>query len=249
MKQDFLDLSGKTAVITGASRGIGAATANLFAQAGANLVLLASQESEHLARVKEETSRASRVITSVCHAESIDEIKTTYNLIYKEFGSIDVLVNNAGILEDALVGMIQPEMVRKVFEINTFSQIYHLQYASRLMKRGGSIINVSSIVGRLGNKGQVVYSGSKAALIGVTFSAAKELAERQIRVNAVAPGLIETDMTKSLPQDKFKDLIDSIQMGRAGTPQDVAKLILFLASDFSQYITGQVIGIDGGLLI
>ncbi len=149
------------------------------------------------------------------------------------------------------VGMVSTKQVERTFACNSFSVIYCCQYASRLMQRsgGGSIINLSSIIGRVGNQGQAVYGGSKAAVIGITQSLAKELANVQIRVNAVAPGFIETPMTEKLPADKYQQRLDSIGMGRIGTATDVANSILFLASDMSTYVTGQVLGVDGGMLI
>jgi 3-oxoacyl-[acyl-carrier protein] reductase len=142
-------------------------------------------------------------------------------------------------------------MVNRTFEINTFGAIHHLQGAARLMKRkgSGSIINLTSIVGVNGNLGQIVYSSSKAALVGLTRSASKELAPAGIRVNAVAPGFIDTDMTQALPEDKYADRMSSIAMGRIGTPEDVARVIAFLADEDAAYVTGQIIGVDGGMLI
>jgi 3-oxoacyl-[acyl-carrier protein] reductase len=162
-----------------------------------------------------------------------------------------VLVNNAGILQDALLGMIPDAMIRQTIDVNTVGPIYHVQEASRLMARNksGSIINVTSIIGRFGNEGQAVYGASKAALIGLTLSAAKELARHNIRVNAVAPGFINTDMVKQLTEQKYGERMKSIKMGRIGEPEDVANAILFLASDLSSYVTGQVLGVDGGMLI
>jgi 3-oxoacyl-[acyl-carrier protein] reductase len=138
-----------------------------------------------------------------------------------------------------------------VLAVNTLGPLFHLQEASRLMSRknSGSIINLTSIIGRFGNAGQAAYASSKAAVIGLTLSAAKELAPKGIRVNAVAPGFIETDMTSQLSPEKRSALLGSIKMGRAGSPEDVARAILFLASDLSGYVTGQVIGVDGGMLV
>ena len=164
---------------------------------------------------------------------------------------LDILVNNAGILRDKLIGMISDAEIEELFDVNVIGLIKITQLAARLMTRrkSGSIINVSSIVGRRGNSGQTVYSATKSAVIGVTFSAAKELAPMNIRVNAVAPGLIQTSMIDAIPEDKRKSLESQIAMGRIGSAQDVADTILFLASDLSSYVTGQVIGVDGGLVI
>jgi len=160
-------------------------------------------------------------------------------------------VANAGVLDDALIGMVTTDQIKRVFETNTYGVLYCAQYASRLMARNksGSIINVASIIGTNGNVGQAVYGGSKAAVIGITHSLAKELAPSNIRVNAIAPGFIDTEMARSIPPEKFQERINSIKMGRIGSPDEVAKVILFLASDLASYVTGQTIGVDGGMLI
>ena len=147
--------------------------------------------------------------------------------------------------------MVTPTQVERTFASNSFSVLYCSQYAARMMQRagGGSIINLSSIIGRVGNAGQAVYGGSKAAVIGMTQSLAKELAPQQIRVNAIAPGFIDTDMAHSLPEEKFQQRLQSIAMGRIGAADEVANVALFLASGLSSYVTGQVIGVDGGMLI
>lgn len=174
-----------------------------------------------------------------------------YKEIFKRFKRLDVLVNNAGILEHALLGMIPAVMARTVLNVNTLGPLLHMQEAARLMSRhqSGSIINLTSIVGRFGMEGESVYAASKAAVIGMTMAAAKELAPKNIRVNAVAPGFIDTDMTRQLPADKFADRLKSVKMNRIGRPEDIANVILFLASDSSSYVTGQVIGVDGGMLV
>lgn len=245
-------LQGKQVLITGASRGIGAAMARLFASHGATLYLN-STNSEAI----ESLVRDIRTEFDVeCHSLAFnvgvaDEVKTGFQSLFKLTKTLDVLVNNAGILDDALLGMVTAEQIQKTFSTNTFSVIYCSQYASRMMQRagGGAIINLSSIIGCVGNQGQAVYGGSKAAVIGITQSLAKELAEKQIRVNAIAPGFIDTPMTQQLPKDKYQQRIDSIAMGHIGRPEDVANAALFLASDMAKYVTGQVLGVDGGMLI
>jgi len=186
-----------------------------------------------------------------CDASRSDEVEAAYQSVFRRFRRLDVLVNNAGVLADALLGMISPADVERIVATNLFGSIYHLQAASRLMRRGrsGSIVNMASIVGVTGNAGQAVYSSSKAAVVGLTRSAAKELAPLGIRVNAVAPGFIDTDMTRALPEAVFEERAASIKMGRVGRPEDVAGTVLYLASDLSAYVTGQVIGVDGGMLI
>lgn len=246
-------LKGKIAFITGSTRGIGWATACEFAANGATVILNGHTDAGRVEqRVSEIRERFGTPCVGMCSdASQPASVKNCYAEIFRQFRRLDVLVNNAGILQDALLGMISETAVRTTLEINTMGPIYHLQEASRLMARNGSgsIINVSSIIGRFGNEGQTVYGASKAALIGLTLSAAKELAPKTIRVNAVAPGFIKTDMTRQLPEAKFDERMNSIKMGRIGEPQDVANAILFLASDLSSYITGQVLGVDGGMLI
>lgn len=245
-------LSNRVALITGAARGIGRATALCLAKQGAAVVLNGRNE-ELLQQVATEIRNKGCVEPFVLPYDVADlsSIKQAFQTIKKQFGQLDILVNNAGILADSLLGMIRPEQVEEVFSVNTKAAIYHMQYASRLMmrQRKGSIINISSIMGVAGEVGQVAYSASKAALIGATKSAAKELASANIRVNAVAPGFIETDMTSSLSEEKYKERLASIKMRRAGKPEEVAQVILFLASDMSSYVTGQVIGVDGGMVL
>jgi 3-oxoacyl-[acyl-carrier protein] reductase len=246
------DLTGRVAFVTGSTRGIGWATAQLLAERGATVIVNGTDPDLVEARTKELTSRHGRPADGIrCDASQPSEIRAAYQSIFKGHGRLDVLVNNAGILEDALIGMVSDETVTRTFEINTFGAIHHLQGAGRLMKRNGSgsIINLTSIVGINGNLGQIVYSSSKAALVGLTRSASKELAPAGIRVNAVAPGFIDTDMTQALPEDKYAERMASIAMGRIGTAEDVARTIAFLAGDDAAYVTGQIIGVDGGMLI
>lgn len=164
---------------------------------------------------------------------------------------MDVLVNNAGVLKERLLGMVDYEVYHETMETNLYASITHMQYASRLMssQKQGSIINLSSIMGTNGSEGQVIYSSSKSAIIGATKSAAKELAKYNIRVNAIAPGFIDTDMSRNIKEEMYHKRISSIALGRAGTPKEIANAAMFLASDLSTYITGQVIGVDGGMII
>lgn len=245
-------LSGKVVWITGASRGIGQAIALTCAKEGAQTVLVAREQS-HLT----ETRRLiveSGYIEPVLMNYDIADLKATgtaWGTVNQRLRRVDALVNNAGVMRDALLGMITPEQIQETFAVNVYAAIYHMQYASRLMARrnGGSIVNISSIMGQVGNAGQVVYSASKAALLGATLSAAKELAPKNVRVNAIAPGFIETDLIRHLSPEKFQARLDGIGMKRCGTPAEIANAVLFLVSDLSEYVTGQVLGIDGGMRV
>lgn len=245
-------LANKHIMITGASRGIGAAIARLFAAHGA-ILYLNGKDHETLNKLCQQLSSELGIS---CHALPFDvsdasAVKQGFQALFNLTKQLDVLVNNAGILDDALLGMVSQSQLENTFKTNTFSVLYCSQYASRLMlrKRSGSIINMASIIGRVGNTGQTAYGGSKAAVIGMTLSMAKELAPSQIRVNAIAPGFIDSEMTHSLPAEKHQRMLQSIAMGRIGQVEDIANAALYLASDLSSYVTGQVIGVDGGMLI
>ena len=246
-------LDQKVAVVTGASRGIGFATAQTCAQAGATVVLMGrSQEALDAACERIQSSHpAARTEGVVCDVTDPRSVRDAFQTVFRRHKRLHVLVSNAGVLDDALIGMVTPEQMQKTFATNAFGPVYCAQSASRLIARsgGGSIINVGSIIGCVGNTGQTVYGGSKAAVIGITQSLAMELAPQAIRVNAIAPGFIDTDMARSIDPKKFQERLASIKMQRIGTPQDVANVALFLASDLSSYVTGQVIGVDGGMLI
>jgi 3-oxoacyl-[acyl-carrier protein] reductase len=247
------NLDGKVAYVTGSTRGIGNAIARAFAADGAAVVVNGRQSADAVAELADELSGTAGTNCIGIFADQRDPeaIQQAYRRIFSTYGRLDVLVNNAGILDDALLGMIANSSIADTFEVNALAVIRNMQAASRLMRRtgSGSIINISSIMGINGNPGEVVYGSSKAAVIGMTKSAAKELASVGIRVNAIAPGFIDTDLTRSMPRDKFEERLASVGMGRIGQPQDVANVALFLASDMSAYVTGQVIGVDGSMVV
>jgi 3-oxoacyl-[acyl-carrier protein] reductase len=263
MPHDPLSLRDRVCVVTGAARGIGLASALRFATQGATLVL-AGRDADALQKAALQAracpadgsgagsgAATERVETVVCDVADDLSVKRLFQGVFARHRRLDVLLSNAGVLDDALIGMVSRAQIEKVYSVNTFGLLYCAQYASRLMARngGGSIIHMASIVGSRGNRGQAVYAGSKAAVEGITRSLAKELAAAGIRVNAIAPGFIDTAMTQALPAAVQAQRLASIAMGRIGTPQDVADVALFLASDLSRYVTGQVIGVDGGMLI
>ena len=247
-----IDLSGKLAWVTGSTRGIGRAIAVRLAEAGATVVL-SGRDRERLVSLQDEicSNTNTNPIIAVYDVGNFEEIKSAFMGFNKRSKQLDILVNNAGILESALLPMITPELLRKTLQVNTEATIFHMQYAARFMARNnsGSIINISSIMGRLGDFGQTAYAASKAAVIGASLSSSKELAPANIRVNVLAPGFIRTDMAQGISSCKYKDRISSIKMARIGEAEEVADSVVFLASDLSRYITGQVIGVDGGMVV
>ncbi len=238
----------KVILVTGASRGIGRATALLLAEQGAKVIVnynKSEKEAEEVISIIGEEGREAIMIKA--NVANEEEVKGMFSEIKDKFGRIDVLVNNAGIMKNNLLLMTKTDEFDEIVETNCKGVFLCMRAATKMMmkKMSGKIINLSSIVGINGNSGQIVYSGSKAFLIGLTKSAAKELGMYGITVNAVAPGLIDTDLTKDLNEDIKQDLLNNISLGRIGTPEDVAKVILFLCSELSDYVSGQVIGIDG----
>jgi 3-oxoacyl-[acyl-carrier protein] reductase len=253
MSAGGLGLEGKVAFVTGSTRGIGWETARTLARHGATVVLNghASQEivDQRAAEVAGEFGTS--CFGLLADAGDASAVKSCYAQIFTRFKRLDILVNNAGVMQEGLLGMIPEKAMRETLEVNVMGPILHLQEASRLMARNknGSIVNVTSIMGRFGAEGLTVYSASKAALIGLTLSSAKELAPKNIRVNAVAPGFIDTDMTRNMPEKAHAQRLAGIKMNRIGTPGEVADAIAFLASDLARYVTGQILGVDGGMLV
>jgi len=233
-------------LVTGASRGIGRATAELFAAHGARLVICA--RSDQLEQVAERLpARGASVVAIRCDLSDDAAVRGLLVQCRKLLGGLDVVVNNAGIMRPGLLGMQSAGDIAQMVTTNVVAPVALLQYAVRLMDRGASIINLASIAGTRGMEGVTAYAATKAAMLGLTLSAAKELAPRGIRVNAIAPGFIDTDMTRALSPEWHERRVASIGLGRSGTPEDVARVALFLASELSGYVTGQVIGVDGGM--
>ena len=244
-------LEGKTVIITGASRGIGRGIALVLASHGANVAFTYSQSVDSANQLVSEITDLGVVCKAYkSNAASFNESQELVDDILKDFKSFDVLINNAGITKDNLLLRMSENDFDKVIEVNLKS-VFNMVKATQkifLKKRSGSIINISSIVGIKGNAGQSNYAASKAGIIGFSKSIALELGSRSIRSNVVAPGFIETEMTGELSQDIVNNWIQGIPLKRGGKPEDVANLCLFLSSDLSTFITGQVINVDGGML-
>ena len=243
-------LKGKNAIVTGGSRGIGREIVLRFLHEGASIWYLDLVEGECLSEYRElATKNGATAAYKECNVANEDMVNKVIAEVVKEAGTVDVAVNNAGITRDTLMMRMKSEDWQTVLDVNLSSAFYvsRALYRQMTRQRSGSIVNVASIVGIIGNGGQTNYSASKAGLIGMTKSMAREVASRNVRVNAVAPGFIVTPMTDKLNEEQKKALQDQIPMGRLGNPEEVAKVILFLASDLSSYITGEVVKITGGL--
>lgn len=247
-----MSLEGKTAIVTGGARGIGRAICIALAKSGANVVTCyarSAEACEETIRMVEECGVKGMCVKA--DVSNLEEITAMVDTVKKEFGTIDILVNNAGITKDNLIMGVSEEDFDAVIDTNLKGAFLFTKALSRTMlkQKGGRIINISSIVGVRGNAGQTNYAASKAGLIGLTKSVAKELGAKGITCNAVAPGFIETDMTASLPDSVKEATLASIPMKRLGQAEDVANLVAFLASDEAAYITGQVICVDGGMAV
>ena len=243
-------VQGKNAIVTGGSQGIGRAIALKLAENGANVAILYVGDRQRGAEtVKEIEALGVKAMEVYCNVADFEESKAAVDEVVKTLGSVDILINNAGITRDNLILKMTEAEFDSVINVNlkgTFNMIQHT-YPLFMRQRYGRVVSISSVVGIGGNKGQANYSASKAGIIGMTKSAAKELASRGVTYNAIAPGFIETDMTAVLPEEAKKAMCDQIPAKRTGKPEDVANLALFLASDMAAYITGEVVRCDGGM--
>ena len=243
-------LKGKTAIITGASRGIGKAIAMLFAKEGADIAYTDIVDDDNFKNLEKELSEFGvKAKGYVSDASNFENSQETVNKIIKDFGRVDVLINNAGITRDNLLMRMTEEQWDLVITVNLKSVFNMTKAVQKIMlkQRSGSIVNMSSVVGVGGNAGQANYSASKAGILGFTKSIAKELGSRNVRCNAVAPGFIITEMTGKLPQEVVEGWYEKIPLKRGGTPEEVAKTCLFLASDLSSYVSGQTINVCGAM--
>ena len=245
-------LSDKIAVITGGTRGIGKAIALKFAQSGADVAIIATSESDAARNTLAELKKlGSDSKLYVCNVSNSEEVERMSEMILADYGQIDILVNNAGITRDNILPALKDSDIDDVIDVNLKGCMYVTRafIKSFVKRRSGNIINISSVVGLMGNKGQANYAASKAGIIGFTKTVAREYGKRNIRCNAIAPGYIATEMTATLNEDMTKAIAESLPLGTLGEPDDVANLALFLAGPSSKYITGEVIKVDGGMYV
>ncbi|NIM03637.1 3-oxoacyl-[acyl-carrier-protein] reductase [bacterium] len=244
-----MDLKGKVAIVTGGAQGIGKSIASQLAQVGANVVIADVMEEVAKSTAQEISQKANESISIKVDVSSLSSVEEMVKKTLDKFGRIDILVNNAGITRDALVMRMKEEDWDLVLDINLKGAFNCIKAVSPIMvkQKSGKIVNIASIVGIIGNVGQANYSASKAGLIALTKTCARELASRRINVNAVAPGFIQTSMTERLPAQVKEKLSSQIPFGEIGKPEDVASAVLFLVSEKASYITGEVVRVDGGM--
>ena len=246
-----MDFTGKKALVTGSGGGIGKSIALLLADMGADIVVNDVSIDNAQQTAKEVISKGRKAIVSNANVVNDTQVREMFESIASEFGRIDILVNNAGITKDSLLMDTEEEQWDQVMDVNLKGVFLCCRYAAKMMseQQYGKIINISSASGQIGNIGQVNYAASKGGVISITKTLAKELARYQINVNAVAPGFIKTPMTQTVPEKVEKYLIGQIPLRRAGEPEEIANAIAFLASDMSEYITGQVLSVNGGMYV
>ena len=244
-------LEDKVAIITGAARGIGFSIAEMLSEHGATSIIIDLNKEAVDAAVQQIDDLGNRAIGFIADVTNSDEVASIFKEIHKKFGKIDILINNAGITKDGLLMKMKESDWDAVMNVNLKGTFICTQKVCRYMmkSRSGVILNIASVVGIIGNAGQANYAASKGGIIALTKSSAKEFASRNIRVNAIAPGFIKTEMTDKLPQEVIDNYSDAIPLSRMGTAKDVANLCIFLASEEASYITGQTIQVDGGLIM
>jgi len=248
----MFDLTGKVAIVTGGSRGIGRAVSEMLARSGAHVVVnYAGNEAAARETVESIVAAGGNADAKQFDVSDAAAVDAAISEVHKRLGRLDILVNNAGIAMDQLLLRVKPEEVERTFAVNVNGAIWCAKSAMRIMmrQRTGRIIHLSSVVAESGNPGQAVYSASKAALIGLTKTLAREYASRGVTVNVVAPGFIETDMTSGLPDEAKKAILAQTPAGRIGRPEEIAAAVLYLASDEASYVTGQVLRVNGGMYV
>ena len=246
-----MDFKGKNIIVTGATRGIGLTIAEAFAKQGANVAICGTHEDAVNKAAENLAAFGGKVLGRAVNISRAQECDAFVADVVKEFGSLDVLVNNAGITKDNLAVRMTEEDWRAVIDVNLTGTFFMSKAALKVMfkKRAGNVVNISSVVGEMGNAGQANYVASKAGIIGLTKTLAKEFGSRNIRVNAVAPGFVRTAMTDALPQDVKEKALENVPLKRFAETQDIAKAVLFLASEDASYITGHILSVNGGLYI
>ncbi len=245
-------LKGKTAVITGGTRGIGKAIAKKFAENGANIAIIATSDNDSARQtVKDLQNLGVTAMLYTCNIRNPEEVESVKEEIMADFSKVDILVNNAGVTRDNLLPGLRIMDIDDVIDINLKGTLFMTRafIMDFVKNRGGNVINISSVIGLMGNKGQTNYAASKAGIVGLTKSVAKEYGRKNIRCNAIAPGYIETDMTGKLSDNQKREIASNIPITKLGKPEDVANAALFLASELSGYITGEILKVDGGLYV